>query len=115
MRRKAHDGFTLVEIMIVVTIIGLIVAIALPNFAKTRVRTRQKVCIENLSQIESAKQIWGVEHNKKDGDVPTEDDLIGPTQYIKKSPSCPAAGVYDYQGIGILATCTIDGHSLNAD
>ena len=72
----------------------------------------QQLCIENLAQIESAKQIWGVEHAKKDGDVPTSTELIGPNLYLKKDPACPAGGTYSFNGIGANATCTIDGHSL---
>lgn len=115
MKKRFHTsrkGFTLVELMIVVTIFGLLLGLALPNFIKARVRARQQLCIENLSQIESAKQIWGVEHAKKDGDVPAEDELVGPSLYIKQDPICPAGGTYTFNGIGANATCTIDGHSL---
>jgi|SRR3954470_24410231 prepilin-type N-terminal cleavage/methylation domain-containing protein len=108
----ARGGFTLVEIMIVVAIIGVLIAIAVPNFVKTRTQARKQLCIENLAQFESAKQIWGVEHGKKDGDVVTEPDLIGPTLYIKEMPACPAGGSYDLRTIGRNATCSEDGHVL---
>jgi prepilin-type N-terminal cleavage/methylation domain-containing protein len=107
-----RKGFTLVELMIVVAILGIILGLALPNFVKARTRARQQLCIENLSQIESAKQIWGVENAKKDGDVPATSELIGPTLYMKQDPSCPAGGTYSLNAIGANATCTIDGHSL---
>jgi prepilin-type N-terminal cleavage/methylation domain-containing protein len=110
--RAYRRGFTLVEIMIVVTIFGILLGLALPNFLKSRTRARQQLCIENLSQIESAKQIWGVENGKTTGDVPTETDLVGAGSYIKLPPDCPARGVYNYNAIGTNATCTIDGHSL---
>jgi general secretion pathway protein G len=106
------QGFTLLEIMIVVTIIGILVAVAFPAYLKSRTQARKQVCIENLSQIESAKQIWGVEHGKKEGDVPTMADLIGGNSYMKKLPNCPAGGVYDFQPIGTTATCNIEGHTL---
>ena len=106
------SGFTLVELMITVGIIGLILGIALPNFMKTRTRARQQICIENLSQIESAKQLWGVENNKKDGDPATSADLIGPSLYIKRQPVCPAAGKYDFTTIGENAKCDQTGHVL---
>ena len=105
-------GFTLIEIMIVIAIIGTILAIALPNFFKTRVAARKNVCIENLSQNESAKQLWGLEHGKKDGDVPVDADLFGPALYMKKKPSCPGNGLYDLGTIGLVPFCNQEGHTL---
>jgi prepilin-type N-terminal cleavage/methylation domain-containing protein len=110
--RVATAGFTLLEILIVVAIIGILVGLAFPAFSKSRTNARKQVCIENLSKIESAKQMWGVENSKKEGDVPTESDLIGPTLYLKKIPQCPAGGVYDFKGIGSTAHCPIEGHTL---
>jgi prepilin-type N-terminal cleavage/methylation domain-containing protein len=111
---KRRRGFTLVEIMIVVAIIGVILAIALPAFMKSRAQARRQICIENLSQIESAKQQWGLESGKKDGDPALESDIVGPTKYLKKSPQCPGGGTYDYKSIGTTTSCTeaADGHVL---
>jgi prepilin-type N-terminal cleavage/methylation domain-containing protein len=113
--RSCSKGFTLLEILIVVAILGILVGLAMPNFLKSRYRARQQMCIENLSQIESAKQIWGVENAKKDGDVPPPDQLVGPTLYMKKQPLCAGGGVYEFNAIGVNATCSLgstDGHSL---
>jgi prepilin-type N-terminal cleavage/methylation domain-containing protein len=107
-------GFTLVEILIVVAIMGVILAIALPAFMKSRAQARKQTCIENISQIESAKQQWGLETGKKDGDVPSEADLIGDTKYIKTMPQCAGGGTYDFGSIGVTTTCSqaADGHVL---
>jgi prepilin-type N-terminal cleavage/methylation domain-containing protein len=110
--KLAHSAFTLIEIMIVVAIIGLLAAIAVPNFVKVRARAQTQVCVENLAQIEAAKQLWGVEKGKVDGDVPSLVDLIGDELYIKKMPACPAGGIYGFRAIGQTATCSITGHTL---
>ena len=105
-------GFTLVEIMIVIAIIGLLTAIAVPNIIRHRTYAQQQACIKNLSTIETAKQMWGVELGKKDGDMPAESELIGPTLYLKVRPVCPSGGSYDFKAIGDTATCTASGHTL---
>ena len=110
--KLAHSAFTLIEIMIVVAIIGLLAAIAVPNFVKSRARAQTQICIENLAQIEAAKQMWGVEKGKVEGDAPSSVDLIGDQLYIKKMPACPAGGIYEFQRIGQTATCSISGHTL---
>ncbi len=110
--KRQSAGFTLVEIMIVIAIIGLLTAVAVPNIIRNRTYAQQQACIKNLSTIETAKQMWGVELGKKDGDQPTEAELIGPTLYIKVKPVCPGGGSYDLKPIGSTVTCTLAGHTL---
>ena len=82
-------GFTVVEIMIVVLIIGLLAAIAIPNFILSRRRSHQNACIVNLRQIQNAKD----QSLMVNGGI-TASDLFGPDKYIKVEPKCPAGGVY---------------------
>jgi len=109
--RRGEKGFTLIEIMIVVLIIGILLAIAVPNFIKARETSRAKSCIANLKQIDAAKEQWAMDNKKTTGDVPAwPGDLVGSANYIKGSePSCPSGGVYTCGAIGTDPVCSIGG------
>jgi prepilin-type N-terminal cleavage/methylation domain-containing protein len=103
-------AFTLVEIMIVVAIIGLLAAIAIPNFVKARTTAQKNSCINNLRQIDGAKEQWALEAKKAQGDAVVEADV---NEYIKAgAPDCPGGGTYSYNAIGSPPTCTISEHVL---
>ena len=97
-------GFTLVEIMIVVAIIGLLAAIAIPNFVKARSTAQQNACINNLRQIDGAKDQWAIEKGKSTGNTVVDTEVDG---YIKKTPTCPAGGAYTYNVIGTSPVCSL--------
>src|SRR5205823_8538801 len=84
-----RGGFTLVEIMIVVAVIGLLAAIAIPNFIKARSTSQVNACINNLRQIEGAEQQWGLETKQAAAAVPTYPDISG---YMRNAVVCPAGG-----------------------
>ena len=82
-------GFTLLEIMIIVSLIGLLAAIAVPAYIKARTRSQTTVCINNLRQIAAATQQWALELKKSPISPVSEADV---TPYLKQVAVCPAGG-----------------------
>lgn len=94
MKESPRHGFTLVEIMIVVAIIGILSAIAIPNFVKNRNQSQQKACIANMRLIATSAENWRTENKMALIGDDWKTKLIGTSNYIKTEPACPSGGVY---------------------
>ena len=98
--------------MIVVAIIGLLAAIAIPNFVKSRQSAQRATCISNLRAMDGSKTTWSLEQRKGGTDVPSDADIFGQDKYIKDKPSCPSSGTYSLNAVDTKPTCTVAGHTL---
>ena len=118
MKNNRKAGFTLVEIMIVVAIIGLLAAIAIPNFVKARQTSQTNACINNLRIIDAAKQQWALEKGATSS--PLASDLV---PYLGRAgtamPYCPLSApsgtpAYVINTLTVAPTCpniAVVGHT----
>ena len=106
--RSRKGGFTMIEMMITVLIIGVLLSVAMASFTKARDNSRLKSCLKNMQIISWAKEQYAIEAGKSDGDPVNLLDLV--PVYIKNDPECPASGVYSPMPIGENVDCTIVGH-----
>jgi prepilin-type N-terminal cleavage/methylation domain-containing protein len=116
-RTSSNKGFTLVEIMIVVAIIGLLAAIAIPNFVRARTQSQKNACINNLRQIDGAVQQWALENKAAANASVVYSDI---KDYMKNSVICPAGGTafsdsYTINGVTNKPICQKVGTAQQSD
>lgn len=107
-----HNRLTLIEMVLVVAIIGLLAAMAIPVMMNARSNSQRNECISNLSRLENSKEMWALATNKTTGDAVTGgmDTLVN--GYLKSTPTCAAGGTYVLNPIGTRVQCSksADGH-----
>lgn len=111
----AQSGFSLVEMVVVMIIIGLLLIMTAPNWVRARQVSNQKACISNLARIDAAERQWALDNKLSDGATVTlATDLVGSSKYLSRMPSCPSGGTYPATlTIGTVPTCTVSGHVLS--
>jgi prepilin-type N-terminal cleavage/methylation domain-containing protein len=104
-------AFTLVEIMVVVAIIGILAVMAFPYYVRSREQSQMKACMNNLRQIDGAKDRYSIENGKQSGDPILQSDIE--PYFLKKWENCPAGGSYEMNPIAEDPTCNIGkGHTI---
>lgn len=119
---KPKKRFKWVKWGLVALLLITLTAIAIPNFMKARTTSCKSACINNLRQIDGAKEQWALENKASEGTPVTAADEEAINKFIKgeQRPVCPsgdASARYIYNAVGAAPSCTVNtnvssGHSL---
>lgn len=112
-RFRTRQGFTLIEIMIVVAIIAILAAILVPNFVRARAQSQYTACKQNLKSIATAIEMFSAypgKHTAEVGRYPTTVARLVP-DYLKAIPTCPSVGISTYTA-GYIVTKGPDAYTI---
>ena len=98
----------LVAVPVIVGVIGLLAAIAIPSFVKARQTAQMNACVNNMRQIESAKESWALANSANTG---AEVEVAAVNRIVEggAAPICPAGGTYVYHQVGASPECSVHG------
>lgn len=103
---RNQKGFTLIELVIVIVIIGILAAVAIPKFVDLRANAEASACKSNQAAIETAISLYVAEN----GEAPSDLEDVAPYMAGGELPECPSGGTYSLTGGGLKVTCSETNH-----
>ncbi len=100
------SGFTLVELIVILVVLGVLGGIAIPKYIQNRTTKRRNACTANLKMMDGAKWSWSVETRQAGTAVPADSDIFGWSLYMGSKLLCPLGGTYSLNAISIRTTCS---------
>jgi|SRR3954466_3980281 prepilin-type N-terminal cleavage/methylation domain-containing protein len=109
----AGTGFSLIEMMVTVLLISILLAMAIPNYNKSRMKSQKDACGASLAEIDTCKRMWALESKATDTNAPTDSDLFGTGKFMSEKPKCPGNGTYTLNSMSLKVSCTYSnlGHT----
>lgn len=104
--RLSHKGFSLMEIMVIVAVLALLAAIAVPNFVNAKRKAETNFCVNNLSILDTAKKQWARDNKIPTGQLCRWDDIKPYIPEESSLSSCPAGGSYTIGPVGAKPVCS---------
>lgn len=108
-----RSGFTLVEVLIVVLIMGVLLSVAMPQFIRARENSSTTGCQFTLRELQGAKERWAMDNNRPADATPVMSDLVVPGVYLKSTPQCPAGGTYHIGRLNEPPQCSLGGEHVH--